>query len=129
MFRDKVASEIESSQLDVFAVAVDVEHKQEMTSRVSDFLFTRGDLVSDHVIARFYAHLQKKIPTCHMMFTSIVPTDSFQVPHTLDGESPENKCEKLHWKQSMILYLFLGLLRPRNRLYLKNFTMVKPIAH
>ena len=70
--------------------------------------------------------LRANVPTCHYIFASIVSTKEYQVS-TL-GELPETKQDQLYRKERMILYLFLGLLCTRNRLLLRHYAMVQPLA-
>merc|ERR1712086_423254 len=70
--------------------------------------------------------LRADFPTCHFIFASIVSTKKYQ-GSTLD-ELPETAQDQLHRKERMILYLFLGLLCTRNRLLLRHYAMVQPLA-
>ena len=82
--------------------------------------------MSDEAVAGFYFTLMNDFPTCHFVFSSIVST-RFHTTLTYNDavvDGVETKTEQLHRKQRMVLYVFLGLLRTRNRLLLKHYSMV-----
>ena len=97
-----------------------------MVSKISDFAEARAYHVPNEAIAQFYSMLRSDFPHCRYVFASIVSTKKYQVS-TLD-ELHETAQDQLHRKERMILYLFLGLLRTRNRLLLRHYAMVQPLA-
>ena len=72
--------EIGGSALELFADAVNAHYEAQMTLKMSDFSDARSHLVSDDAIAQFYSRLRQDLPTCHLMFVSVVSTKHYRVP-------------------------------------------------
>ena len=119
-------AEIGGNALLLFVYSVDNHYDSQLVCKISDFADTRAYLVPNEAITQFYSMLRSDFPSCHHIFASIVSTKEYHLS-TLD-ELPETEQDQLHRKEQMILYLFLGLLRTRNRLLLRHCTMVQPLA-
>jgi hypothetical protein len=85
-------SEISGSALVFFADAVGAHYEEHMAIKISDFVEARSYLVSNDIAVQFYSRLRHNLPTCHLLFTSIVLTKSYRVPtgHT-DNPTKTNR--------------------------------------
>ena len=86
--------------------------------------------MSDYHVSEYYQVMKNQFPYSHFVFATIVSSQSYRVGvhSNLDPDCFETPSEELHRKERMILFFFLGLIRTRNRLLLRHYGMVEPLA-
>ena len=131
LLQKQLVDELSGDNLEKYSNAVDTKYQSEMSDRLSDWWKASSYLTSDPDIAVFYNDLKEQFPMCHFVFACAVSTRSYQVStwSVLQPREEEDEGEQLHRKQRMILYVFFGLLRTRNRNLLLHYSMVEPLAN
>ena len=96
--------------MESFADTVDTHYEAKITLKMSAFLDARSHLVSDDAIAQFYSRLRQYLPTCHLMFASVVSSKYYRVPTGEECDPAETEQDQLHRKRITIMFLFLAML-------------------
>ena len=100
--------------------------------KCSNFAFVRGQLVTERQTKEWHCMIQQDFPLSHFILAQIVSTQYFKLApgsQPLKLEEEETEPEKLHYKEKMILFIFLGLIWTKSRMLLRNWALVEPLEY
>lgn len=105
---------------------MDADYEAAMSKKCSDFSEARSYLIGNEKAHEYYQHLERKFPTCHFVFATIVTSRYYTVPvlpplspedMNIDASLPELPDEDLNRKNRMILMIFLDYFALRIAFY------------
>ena len=133
LVRSAIDAEMERGDTIALANSIDSDYEKAICERFSTFGYAREYLISKEKITQYYQMLKSIFKHLHYAIATLISTRYYSIDVSVPPEDDENEemgeMEELHYKERIIVFLCLGMIRAKSNRLLKHYAMIEPFAY
>ena len=130
--RSLIDLELERADIVELADLVDADYEEAISNTFSNFRRARHYLLSPEKIKEYYDIIKSKFRYLHYAMAIFMSSKYYSINVALPEDEDDemmSEDEEIHFKERLIVFLCLGMIRAKSRLLLRHYAIIEPFAY
>ena len=130
--RSLIDSELERADIVELADLVDADYEEAISNTFSNFRRARHYLLSPEKIKEYYDIIKSKFRYLHYAMAIFMSSKYYSINVALSEDEDDEMMsgdEEIHFKERLIVFLCLSMIRAKSRLLLRHYAIIEPFAY